>query len=65
MILAQAVVDETPSIGRWHRVTVWGRERSLGPEHDQQRVYTLTANNDTEAAQEGIRRFVEEMESQA
>jgi len=39
------------------RVEVWGHEP-----HDYVRHYEIQAKSDTMAAQEGIRRFVEEME---
>jgi hypothetical protein len=58
-ILASAVVDRVrggvPAV--WE-VTVWGRSP-----FDHRRVYTLKANTDNMAAQEGIRLFVEEMEN--
>jgi hypothetical protein len=38
------------------RVEVWGREP-----HDYVRVYTINAASDTLAAQEGLRRFSEEI----
>jgi len=41
-----------------YRVEAWGYEP-----YDFVRVYTIDAKSDTVAAQEGIRRFVEEMES--
>lgn len=61
MILASAVVDaikpSTPiSIGNY-RVEVWGKEP-----YDYVRVYEIMAKSDTIAAQQGIARFVEEME---
>jgi len=61
-VLANAVVDvikpATPvMIGRF-RVEVWGKAP-----FDYVRVYEIMAKNDTMAAQEGIRRFVKEMES--
>jgi len=53
---ANATVD---NIGKnqWV-VEVWGLEP-----HDFTRRYEITAKSDTLAAQEGIRRFVEEMEA--
>ena len=39
------------------KVEVWGKEP-----HDFRRHYTIPAKSDNLAAQEGIRRFVEEME---
>lgn len=61
-ILANAVVDvemEPPPgrLGRF-RVEVWGRDP-----HDYCRNYTIQAASDTLAAQEGLRRFVEEIEA--
>ena len=61
MIQASAVVDvitpNTPKrIGNF-RVEVWGRAP-----YDFVRHYEIMAQSDTIAAQEGIRRFVEEME---
>jgi hypothetical protein len=60
-VLANAVVDvikpSTPkSIGRF-KVEVWGHAP-----YDYVRHYEILAKNDTIAAQEGIRRFVAEME---
>jgi hypothetical protein len=60
-VLANAVVDvlkePTPTtIGNFH-VEVWGKEP-----HDFVRHYEIQAKTDTMAAQEGLRRFVEEME---
>lgn len=60
-ILCRAVVDvdEKPAPGRLgqFRVEVWGE-----PPHDYVRVYTVRAKSDTLAAQEGLRRFVEDIE---
>lgn len=60
-ILANAVVDvikpSTPQKIGLFKVTVWGK-----PPHDQTRVYEIMAKNDTLAAQQGIARFVREME---
>ena len=60
-VLAQAVVDlsDAPIIGGKpvFLVTVRGL-----PPHGQSRFYTIREKSDTLAAQEGIRRFVEEME---
>jgi len=61
-VLANAVVDvikpSTPvRIGNF-RVEVWGLEP-----YDYVRVYEIMAKSDTIAAQEGIRRFVDEMQS--
>ena len=60
-VLASAVVDilkpATPiGLGSF-RVEVWGKEP-----YDYTRVYEIQAKSDTLAAQEGIRRFVAEME---
>ncbi|CAB4130631.1 hypothetical protein UFOVP120_19 [uncultured Caudovirales phage] len=61
MIPARAIVDvlRDPSpIGMGSfRVEVWGDEP-----HDYVRVYTINAASDTLAAQEGLRRFVDEIE---
>jgi hypothetical protein len=61
-VLANAVVDVLkPSspvrIGRF-KVEVWGKEP-----YDYVRTYEIMAKSDTIAAQEGIRRFVKEMEA--
>lgn len=61
-ILASAIVDViTPNtpvrIGNF-RVEVWGQTP-----YDYVRHYEIMAQSDTIAAQEGIRRFVEEMEA--
>lgn len=60
-ILANAVVDvlkpATPlRLGNF-RVEVWGVEP-----YDYVRIYEISAKSDTVAAQEGIRRFVAEVE---
>jgi hypothetical protein len=60
-VLASATVDvlkpATPvRIGNF-RVEVWGQEP-----YDYVRTYEIMAKSDTVAAQEGIRRFVTEME---
>lgn len=62
-VLASATVDvikpNTPkTIGNF-RVEVWGQDP-----YDFVRHYEIMAQSDTIAAQEGIRRFVAEMESQ-
>jgi hypothetical protein len=61
MIPARATVDalrEPTAIGMGSfRVEVWGDEP-----HDYVRVYTIDATSDTLAAQEGLRRFVDEIE---
>ena len=61
-VLASAVVDViTPNtpvrIGNF-RVEVWGQDP-----YDYVRHYEIMAQSDTVAAQEGIRRFVDEMEA--
>lgn len=60
-ILAKAVVDvdqeATPVRLGKYTVEVWGE-----PPHDYVRVYTIQAKSDTMAAQEGLRRFVEDIE---
>lgn len=63
-VLANAVVDvikpNTPrTIGNF-RVEVWG----IAP-NDYVRTYEIMAQSDTMAAQEGIRRFVNEVEALA
>ena len=60
-ILANAIVDvikpSTPQRIGHFRVEVWGKEPN-----DYVRVYEIMAKNDTIAAQQGIARFVKEME---
>jgi len=61
-VLASAVVDvikpSTPvRIGNF-KVEVWGQAP-----HDYVRTYEIMAKSDTVAAQEGIHRFVQEMEA--
>jgi hypothetical protein len=58
-ILAQATVDllEDGPLPLWE-VTVWGQ-----PPFDHRRIYTLEGKTDNNAAQEGIRLFVDEMEN--
>ena len=60
-VLASAVVDvikpSTPKTIGHFKVEVWGKAP-----YDYVRVYEIMAKNDTIAAQEGIRRFVAEME---
>jgi hypothetical protein len=70
-ILANAVVDvaldPTPMrLGRF-RVECWGKPSPRAgcwgePPSDYVRIYTIQAKSDTLAAQEGLRRFVEEIE---
>lgn len=61
-ILANAVVDvlrpATPKGLGSFKVEVWGKEP-----HDYARTYTIEAKSDTLAAQEGLRRFVDEIEA--
>ena len=60
-ILASAIVDviepATPQKRGLCRVEVWGKEP-----YDYTRLYEIKAKSVTIAAQEGIRRFVAEME---
>lgn len=61
-VLASAVVDvlkpaSPVNLGNF-RVEVWGQ-----PPYDFVRTYEIMAKSDTVAAQEGIRRFVSEMEA--
>ena len=61
-VRARAIVDiEHPAsvfgLGRF-RVEVWGDEP-----FDYVRVYTIQAKSDTIAAQEGLRRFVDDIEA--
>ena len=62
--LANAIVDvikpATPLNQGVFRVEVWGKEP-----YDYTRIYEITARNDTMAAQQGIARFVKEMEQLA
>ena len=61
-VLANAVVDvikpATPQRIGLFKVEVWGREP-----YDYVRTYEIMAKNDTVAAQQGIARFVAEMEA--
>ena len=61
-VLASAVVDvlkpATPVVLGRFKVEVWGKAP-----HDYVRLYEIMAKNDTIAAQEGIYRFVAEMEA--
>jgi len=61
-VLASAVVDiikpSTPTTIGNFRVEVWGQQP-----YDYVRVYEIMAKSDNVAAQEGIRRFVKEMEA--
>lgn len=60
-VLANAVVDvikpATPQRIGLFKVEVWGREP-----YDYVRTYEIMAKNETSAAQQGIARFVDEME---
>ena len=62
-VLCNAIVDEIRMVKpgerglNTYRVEVWGREP-----HDYVRIYEIAMRSDTLAAQEGLRRFVEEME---
>ncbi|CAB5219882.1 hypothetical protein UFOVP231_6 [uncultured Caudovirales phage] len=60
-VLANAVVDvlkpSTPVRLGHFRVEVWGQKP-----YDYVRTYEIMSKSDTVAAQEGIRRFVEEMQ---
>ena len=62
MIYANATVDvilpSTPKNVGVFAVHVWGL-----PPYEQTRDYEISAKSDTLAAQEGIRRFVAEMEA--
>lgn len=63
-VLANAIVDviqpSSPTKQGLFRVQVWGREP-----YDYNRTYEIMARNDTIAAQQGIARFVKEMEQLA
>lgn len=53
------VIDEPTVVGLGKfRVEVWGRQP-----HDYVRIYTIQAKSDNLAAQEGLRRFVDEIEA--
>jgi hypothetical protein len=60
-VLANAIVDvvrEPGPVGMgMFKVEVWGKEP-----HDFVRHYDIAAKSDTIAAQEGLRRFVDEIE---
>lgn len=60
-VLASATVDvvkpATPRGLGVFKVNVWGQ-----PPYDHVRIYQIQAKTDTIAAQEGIKRFVKEME---
>jgi regulatory protein YycH of two-component signal transduction system YycFG len=62
-ILCSAIVDEMNVTNiknglKQFMVEVWGEKP-----FDYRRLYTIDAKSDNNAAQEGIRRFVEEMEA--
>lgn len=61
-VLCNAFVDTLTEPEKGHpgsfRVEVWGRSP-----HDYTRFYKIDAKDDNMAAQEGIRLFVEEMET--
>lgn len=57
-VLCNATADQL----RGGSVPLWSIEVQGLPPHDHRRVYEIEAKSDTLAAQEGIRRFVEEME---
>jgi hypothetical protein len=61
-VLANATVDvireSTPQKIGLFRVNVWGQ-----PPYAETRIYEIMAKNDTLAAQQGIRRFVSEMQT--
>jgi len=62
-ILCSAIVDEMNVTNiknglKQFMVEVWGETP-----FDYRRLYTIDAKSDNNAAQEGIRRFVEEMEA--
>lgn len=63
-VLANAIVDvikpATPLKQGIFKVEVWGKEP-----YDYTRIYEIMAKNDTMAAQQGIARFVKEMEQLA
>lgn len=60
-VLCSATVDtvkpSTPKTIGVFKVFVWGKAP-----HDQQRTYEIKARNENVAAQEGISRFVKEMQ---
>lgn len=57
-VLASATLEQIkPSPNPLWEVTVTGE-----PPHDHRRIYTLGGKSDNEAAMEGIRQFVAEME---
>lgn len=60
-VLASATVDvirpPMPPAAGIFSVKVWGKAP-----YDQTRIYEIRAKNDTNAAQQGIDRFVKEME---
>ena len=64
VVLASATVDvinsATPQQVGLFRVKVWGQ-----PPYDETRFYEIQATNENSAAQQGINRFVFEMEDPA
>jgi hypothetical protein len=64
VVLASATVDTinsaTPQKIGLFRVKVWGQ-----PPYDETRFYEIQATNENSAAQQGINRFVFEMEDPA
>jgi hypothetical protein len=56
VVRAHAIVDSVPG-SQMRRVKVW--DDHLG----QTRFYDVEANTESEAAMEGLRRFLEEMEA--
>ena len=57
MIKAWATVDETDLKNVW-KVDVYGKEP-----HNYHKVYTIRAKSDNDAAHEGLRRFVEQIDT--
>lgn len=60
-VLVQAIADELPD-GEW-LITVTGRYDHDEPGADRTRIYRIAAASDNLAAQEGIRRFVDEAQA--
>ena len=58
-ILCQATVDPPLNGSDGWRITVWEM-----PDYVQTRNYTIAAPNEADAAQEGLRRFVAELEQE-
>lgn len=63
-VRAKAIVDLENTKARdkkgyqWYRVEVWGEEP-----HDYVRVYSIGSSSEDGAAREGLKRFVDEMET--